>query len=223
MKLSDFNFFKPKPNKNTELIPTKNTPLFSTEDVDLIIHPPQGINTKLNRQFTQIIAKLFKSQGYNITNIDGFEDNGGDLLLEKDSTKYAVQIKHYNPLSNTERIKPSDIQKFYATKKLTGVDRLIFLTTTYFYSHAIDKANDLGIELIDREQLFQLFAKLSPEFTAQIAYKFSIQDFPECPYCRYGRIQKLYKKTGNNKGYYYYLCSDCDEFIYPSSLKENNL
>lgn len=42
---------------------------------------------------------------------------GGDLLLEKDSTKYAVQIKHYNPLSNTERIKPSDIQKFYATKK----------------------------------------------------------------------------------------------------------
>ncbi|MBC2166948.1 restriction endonuclease [Listeria booriae] len=144
----------------------------------MIIHPPQGINTKLNRQFTQIIAKLFKSQGYNIINIDGFEDNGGDLLLEKDSTKYAVQIKHYNPLSNTERIKPSDIQKFYATKKLTGVDRLIFLTTTYFYSHAIDKANDLGIELIDREQLFQLFANyhlnLLPRLLINFLYKISL-------------------------------------------------
>lgn len=220
MKLSDLKFFKSKASKNTELIPTKTTPLFSMDDVDLIIHPPQGINTKLNRQFTQIIAKLFKSQGYNILNIDGFEDNGGDLLLEKDSIKYAIQIKHYNPSCNTERIKPSDIEKFYATKKLTDVDRLIFLTTTYFYSHAIDKAKDLEIELIDREQLFQLFARLSPEFTAQIAYKFSIQDLPKCPSCRHGRIQKLYKKTGTNKGYYYYLCSDCDDFISQSSLNQ---
>lgn len=39
-----------------------------------------------------------------------------DLIIHPPQ-KYTVQIKHYNPLSNTERIKPSDIQKFYATKK----------------------------------------------------------------------------------------------------------
>lgn len=41
--------------------------------------------------------------------------------------KYTVQIKHYNPLSNTERIKPSDIQKFYATKKPGTIAQLWFL------------------------------------------------------------------------------------------------
>lgn len=214
-----FDVFRKK-NLNNESdfigIPTKKVALFSKDEVDLILHPPIGANKKLNRKFTEIIAKLFQSQGYKILNTDGFKDNGGDLRVEKNSNIFAIQIKHINITANNQNIKPTDIKNFYATKKLTHADNLIFLTTGYFSKYCFQTAQDLGIELIDREKLFELFAQFSPTLISQIAYRYSLEELPSCPSCMYGKVRTMY-----NHRYYYY-CIDCEKTFQskPTTLKK---
>jgi superfamily II DNA or RNA helicase len=110
--------------------------------------------------FEIFVKDLFVASGWNdavITEV-GKEfkhgDGGVDIFAYKGKRKFAIEVKQRN-LSSTVDVKA--LNQLVTGAKLAGVTNKILVTNSYFTSEVIIRALRLGVELINRDDLQNLW------------------------------------------------------------------
>ena len=101
------------------------------------------------KTFEKACADILKHNGFSKIRITGRSGDGGvDILANKGSIKYAIQCKRYkNKLGN------SSIQEVFSGKAYYHCDKAVVMTNSYFTRPAIQYAQQLHVELWDRDYL----------------------------------------------------------------------
>jgi len=102
---------------------------------------------KMNQEdFKAYIARILRNNGFRILRRqEGSFDPGIALIAEKNKTKYLIQlIPHVESVS---RLAVSDADR---EKHRYGCDMAMVITNYYFAEDAVELANEIGCELVDR-------------------------------------------------------------------------
>jgi restriction system protein len=107
------------------------------------------------RDFEDIVAKLFKTLGYDVRQTPYSNDGGKDAVATKDGKKFLIECKRYEKKNLVGR---PMLQKFYAAVMEEKADKGFFVTTSNFAktAFAYEYVRSGLIELIDGEKLGQL-------------------------------------------------------------------
>ncbi|EUJ33120.1 hypothetical protein MFLO_04235 [Listeria floridensis FSL S10-1187] len=95
----------------------KNTFEFDEEDINIFLNPPTKKDPPSNKRFTNLIERIYTSQGFSCEIVEGINDCGADIIARKDNKVTAIQIKHHNPLSKSKNIGESVLNKLLQAKK----------------------------------------------------------------------------------------------------------
>lgn len=99
--------------------------------------------------FEKVIGELLKHQGFTAIEFTPKTfDFGADILAEKDSTKFAIQIKR-----SMSPIGIAAVQEVLGGMVYYGAARGIVITNTLFSSSAVELASRASIRLIDRKEV----------------------------------------------------------------------
>lgn len=99
-------------------------------------------------EFEHFLCRLFSEDGYKATITKASNDQGADLILEKNGNRIVVQAKRYlNAVSN------SAIQEVVAAKAIYRCVNAMVVTNSYFTKSAIILAMSNKVTLYDREKL----------------------------------------------------------------------
>jgi HJR/Mrr/RecB family endonuclease len=102
--------------------------------------------------FEKFLVKLYKKMNYKIIQHTALSnDQGADLIVEKNLIKYVIQAKRY-----MGKVSNSAIQQVVASIKHYNVDNGVVITNATFTASAIALAKSNKIELIDRPKLIKL-------------------------------------------------------------------
>jgi len=101
-------------------------------------------------QFEDFIGLLFKSMGYEVTNLPHVGDYGADLLIKKSGEIVVVQVKKYG-LGNS--VGAPEVQKTLGSMWKYKASRAFLVTTSGFTTKAYEQAHDAPIDLWNREKL----------------------------------------------------------------------
>lgn len=107
-------------------------------------------------KFEKFVAALMEKKGFTevkLTKASG--DYGVDVIGYWGTKKYVVQCKYY---SQNLGIKP--IQEVYAGKKHYSADVAVVATNAYFTANAKELAEDTGVLLWDRYELYKMSQKV---------------------------------------------------------------
>ena len=92
-------------------------------------------------------------------------DGGVDIFASKNNRKFAIEVKQRS-LDNTVDV--SALNQLVTGAKLANVINMILVTNSYFTSEVKIRALRLGIELIDRDELQNLWVKKQSEIGRDI-------------------------------------------------------
>jgi HJR/Mrr/RecB family endonuclease len=106
------------------------------------------VNEMSPRQFEDYVAKIFKHMGYEVHVIGGSGDQGVDVIAEKGSTRWAIQVKKYRGL-----VSNSAVQQVVAGKIHHRCNRCMLVTNSRFTRAAFDLAKSTKCILIDGKRL----------------------------------------------------------------------
>ena len=99
-------------------------------------------------EFELLLKKLFEGMGYQVTHTTFSNDQGADLILEKDGTRSVVQAKNW-----TANVGNTAIQEVVAAIKHYKSHRALVISSSGFTQSAIDLARSNNVELWDRVKL----------------------------------------------------------------------
>lgn len=99
-------------------------------------------------EFEKFLKIMYLYQGYEVKETARTGDYGADLILYKNKTKTVLQAKRYNG-----NVGSKALQEIYAAKAHYVADEMIVVTNSYFTKQAELTAAELGIILIDRNDL----------------------------------------------------------------------
>lgn len=106
-------------------------------------------------EFEEYVGELLVRDGYIHVEITrGSGDQGVDVLAERDGVSYAIQCKHYQA-----KISNKAVQEAYAGAEFYGCDVPVVVTNSYFTPSAEELADEIGVELWDREELNRMVKK----------------------------------------------------------------
>ncbi|MEM1457007.1 restriction endonuclease [Pediococcus pentosaceus] len=209
-----FNIFKTTKRKNTPSIQNniieKNIP---EEHIKYLAEELDTINKKHYDRLPKLIAFLFKYNNYHVEIIDGYTDNGIDIIASNNLEKIAIQVKQHSIITNYLKINRDDMSKFCLAVKDQGFTKNYYITTHYFTKQAKILANKHNVQPIDRQELFKFINQLCPELLPKVQYRQSITNLQtNCPECQHPAIRL--------KGPYgiYYECLNCNNTF---NLKDN--
>jgi len=100
------------------------------------------------RPFEKVVAKILRSQGFEVTLTSKTNDKGIDAIAQKGGTRFAIQAKHY---SEGNRVGSSAVQKASGLPTRPDIDQAAIVTTSSFTSEAEKVAANRGVELIPIE------------------------------------------------------------------------
>lgn len=98
--------------------------------------------------FEQYLATLFSRLGYRVELTRFRGDFGGDLVVQKDRVRTAVQAKRH---AKTVGIKA--VQEAVGAKAYYECEAALVVTNSYFSRQAVELAEKAGVELWDRDEL----------------------------------------------------------------------
>jgi restriction system protein len=101
-------------------------------------------------EFERYIAKLLPRQGYSHIKFTEYYDFGVDIIADKASEKWGIQVKRYNT-----PVKMSAIRQAVAALKHYDCDRAMVITNNSFSSSAQELAKSNNCLLIDGQQLLR--------------------------------------------------------------------
>lgn len=110
--------------------------------------------------FEVFVADLFKKMGYRTKDLRSSGDYGADVIAEKDHETVAVQVKHY---SLGKKVGSRTVRDAFSASKIYNAQRAVVVTTSFFTKPAVETANKLSVELIDRNKLTKLIDEYYPE------------------------------------------------------------
>lgn len=120
-------------------------------------HPAIQLEMKIARvdqmkghEFENFLEGLFRTQGYQVVNIQSSGDHGVDLVVVKGEVRTGVQAKRFKP---TNKIGNVVLIKLKGGGYFHDCQKLLVVTTSYYTSKAKEYAKRVGIELWDRNTL----------------------------------------------------------------------
>ena len=106
-------------------------------------------------EFEEYVGELLVKDGYiHVEVTRGSGDQGVDVLAERDGVSYAIQCKHYQA-----KISNKAVQEAYAGAEFYGCDVPVVVTNSYFTPSAEELADEIGVELWDRDELNRMVKK----------------------------------------------------------------
>lgn len=103
-------------------------------------------------EFEEYVGELLVRDGFiHVEVTRGSGDQGVDVLAERDGTSYAIQCKHYQG-----KISNKAVQEAYAGAEFYGCDVPVVVTNSWFTPSAKELADEIGVELWDRDELNRL-------------------------------------------------------------------
>ena len=136
-----------------------------------LINEFKDVDSLSDRDFEIFIQKLLEASGWTnaiITEI-GKEfrhgDGGVDIFAYKAGRKFAIEVKQRN-IQITVDVK--SLNQLVTGAQLAKVNNMILVTNSYFTSEVKVRALRLGVELIDREELQNLWVKKHSEIGRDI-------------------------------------------------------
>lgn len=95
-------------------------------------------------ELEQFLAKVFQTQGYQVTHLGGTGDQGADLICERDGVRFVVQVKGYlNSVGNDA------VQQAFAAQAFHHCHGCVVVTNSVFTSGAKELAKKVNCILID--------------------------------------------------------------------------
>lgn len=101
-------------------------------------------------EFEEIAAQLYRERGYEVRLTKKGADGGIDVIAESEDMTVAIQAKRYS-LANTVGAKT--VRETFAATRREKILRPSIITTSKFTRNARKEADQLGVELIDGEDL----------------------------------------------------------------------
>lgn len=108
----------------------------------------EEIDTMSWSEFEMFVAKWLKHEGYSNVRITEHYDLGVDIVAEKDSITWGVQVKHYRNFVGINAVR-----QVVPALNLYKCDRAMVVTNSYFSRPAKELAVSLNCVLVEREQL----------------------------------------------------------------------
>lgn len=141
--------------RNSLDIQIKNREKFYVETELKYIDTLEGI------EFEHYMAQLLIKLGYTTKVTQSTQDDGADVLAEKDGIKYVFQCKNYSSTVGNKAV-----QEVYSAKGIYKYDKGIVVTNNFFTRQAEQTASSLDIDLWDRNSLkVLLYQAFGFEFT----------------------------------------------------------
>lgn len=110
-----------------------------------------NIDTMSGHDFEAFLKKLFEKMDYKVIRTQLTNDQGADLIVEKDEEKTVVQAKRYS-----SHIGNKAIQEAVAAIKHYKCDNGMVITNNWFTAPATELAKSNNLNLIDRNRLKEL-------------------------------------------------------------------
>jgi HJR/Mrr/RecB family endonuclease len=105
-------------------------------------------NLKTGYEFEEYLKAIFEKMGHIVEVTKKSNDQGGDLVLEKNGTRTVVQAKFYNtPVGNKA------VQEVVAAKSYYKAHKGMIVTNNTYTKSAIDLAEANDITLVDGDEL----------------------------------------------------------------------
>lgn len=157
-------------------------------------------------EFEQLVAELFRRQGYAVTeNLIGGSDGGVDLVLRRGSERALVQCKHWR----TQRVGASVVRELKGVMAARGIAAGFVVSSGTFTDQARAFAAEADIGLIDGLQLTSMRRQLSRSASGQAARSGTITGFaprdesnraPACPKCGTPMVRRRARRGSNAGG-----------------------
>ena len=165
-----------------------------------------GAETLSWSEFEQLVAELFRRQGYAVTeNLTGGPDGGVDLVLRKGSERTLVQCKHWR----TQRVGASVVRELKGVMAARGISGGFVVSSGTFTDQARAFAAEARIGLVDGPQLMSMRRQLSRSASGQTAGSGTISGLaaggmgdtpPACPKCGTPMVRRRARRGSNAGG-----------------------
>ena len=150
-------------------------------------------------QFEQLVALVYRKQGYAVSRRGGANPDGGiDLVIEKDGTRTAVQCKHWKSWNVGVRA----VREFLGALTDAGIRRGLFITLGGCTGDARRLADKHGIEVVNETGLARMLEATDAKFDPA-ALEILRDDWKMCPKCeREMVLRKASKGPGAGKEFW---------------------
>lgn len=156
--------------------------------------------------FEQLVAELFRRQGYAVTeNLIGGPDGGVDLVLRKGSERTLVQCKHWR----TQRVGASVVRELKGVMAARDISSGFVVTSGTFTDQARAFAAEARVGLVDGPRLMSIKRQLSPSASGQAARPSTVAGSatvgegsiqPACPKCGTPMVRRRARRGSNAGG-----------------------
>jgi len=107
-------------------------------------------------EFEEYLRALFFYAGYDAKVTQRSKDFGADLVLEKNDKIIVVQAKRYN-----KTVGAHSVQEIYSAKDHYKATDCSVVTNSYFSPQAEQLAKELGVVLVDRDELMEMWKQVT--------------------------------------------------------------
>lgn len=131
----------------------------SLTDDELEVYTIADIDQMTGLEFEYFLGKLYKTLNYSVLVTKASQDQGADLIVEKNGIKEVIQAKHYE----SAKVGNKAVQEAIAAKTYYRCDIASVITNNYFTKQACQLAESSSIKLINRDNLITVLemAKIS--------------------------------------------------------------
>lgn len=102
-------------------------------------------------EFEKYIANTLKKQGYSIMTLTEQYGYGVDIIANKVSVRWGIQVKRYSGL-----VKAEAVRQVVAGLRVYGCDRAMVITNSVFSKFALSLAKSNRCVLLDRNDLLRM-------------------------------------------------------------------
>lgn len=100
--------------------------------------------------FERFVAKLLRSRGFSVELTSATGDYGADVIARKGGIRHAIQCKR-NAIQNKVSVRA--VQEAVAAMPFYDCDRAMVIATAYFTNQAVQYAEKVGCDLVERDAL----------------------------------------------------------------------
>jgi hypothetical protein len=153
-------------------------------------------------QFEQLVALVYRKQGYVVSRRGGANPDGGiDLVIEQNGTRTAVQCKHWK----TWNVGVKAVREFLGALTDASIQRGLFITLGGCTGDAKRLADKHGIEVVNEAGLARMLEATDARFDPA-ALEILRDDWKMCPKCEREMVLRTATK-GPGAGKEFWGCS----------------
>jgi len=106
-----------------------------------------------SKGFETLVSDVWEKKGFETTLTSDGPDQGIDVLATSDGRTVAIQAKRYD---EDNKVGAATIRKVVGAASQVGADSMVVVTTSSYTSPAQEAADNLGVELVDGDNLIAL-------------------------------------------------------------------